>query len=155
MCLLCELPKNKCVCVGPFEFLLKCLNLQKQRHNVYSLMCGLSFSLLLKLMALRLGYLLHQHVFSVVSCSVSISYQIEEQLHVFLAESLVEWFFQADTLFSLKRKQINFSFSFVSTFFHVVVLHVKLFSLAKSSFPLDSFFLSILLWCQKLRIFLI
>jgi len=34
MCLLCELPKNKCVCVGPFEFLLKCLNLQKQWHNV-------------------------------------------------------------------------------------------------------------------------
>jgi len=35
-CLLCELPKNKCV--GPFEFLLKCLNLQKQ-HNVYSCVC--------------------------------------------------------------------------------------------------------------------
>ena len=57
MCLLCELPKNKCVCVGPFEFLLKCLNLQKQGHSVYSdvcllLMCGLSFSFLLKLMAL-------------------------------------------------------------------------------------------------------
>jgi len=74
MCLLCELPKNKwvceCVSVGPFEFLLKCLNLQKQGHSVYSdvcllLMCGLSFSFLLKLMALRLVYLMHQHVFSV------------------------------------------------------------------------------------------
>ena len=40
-------------------------------HNVthvcaYCLMCGFSFSLLLKLMALRLVYLPRQHVFSVI-----------------------------------------------------------------------------------------
>ncbi|KAJ6914161.1 hypothetical protein NC651_016426 [Populus alba x Populus x berolinensis] len=46
MCLLCELPKNNCVCVGPFEFLLKCLNLQKQWHNVYSGVCNLTLNLL-------------------------------------------------------------------------------------------------------------
>ncbi|KAJ6923473.1 hypothetical protein NC652_016947 [Populus alba x Populus x berolinensis] len=46
MCLRCELSKNNCVCVGPFEFLLKCLNLQKQWHNVYSGVCNLTLNLL-------------------------------------------------------------------------------------------------------------
>jgi hypothetical protein len=55
----------------PFVFLFKCLNLQKQGHNIthlcaYCLMCGFSFSFLLKLMALRLVYLPHQHVFPVI-----------------------------------------------------------------------------------------
>jgi hypothetical protein len=55
----------------PFVFLFKCLNLQKQGHNIthwcaYCLMYGFSFSFLLKLMALRLVYLPHQHVFPVI-----------------------------------------------------------------------------------------
>ncbi|KAJ6950626.1 hypothetical protein NC651_004338 [Populus alba x Populus x berolinensis] len=47
-----------------------CLLCEPSRNNdfvcAYCLMCGFSFSFLLKLMALRLMYLPHHHVFSVI-----------------------------------------------------------------------------------------
>jgi len=147
------------------SFLLKCLNLQKQGHNVYSCVCLLFnawtfFLLYAQINGSTTGYLLFCLMFSlwfwnrqcslrsginVTCCIICLEfwnwYQIEEQLHVFLAESLVEWFFQADTreskrLFSREKTGWEiFFFLFFSTLCHVVALYVKLFSLAKQPHP--------------------
>ena len=67
-CLLCELPKNKCVLAHLSFFWSVWIfknSIMSTHVCAYCLMCGLSFSFLPKLMALRLGYLLHHYVFCV------------------------------------------------------------------------------------------